>query len=500
MVKIILQSFLVTICLLNLSVKTLEWAELTEVLDQAQEASTAGTLALEDYDHFETKIVTQSIETNDKSFKEELQLILDRIKYFRFGEQINLKNKLNGIKDLIEKVLKDPEEYNNGEIKSFGAKDLWENPRPFNIRLKEILDEVKKCLFEFYMTPNKLWEFGSHDKSAVMSGILRVLDPLIKHGFLDTDQTRLFFNDSDILRISAYVLSEDLPLNSRYFLPSIEALTNVSGKEYAWLSMLTEPKIEFFLRHLIGFFYTNYTYKITHPKFLPIVNFFLGDSAVTDDIFISLFKIIEYSEQYHRRLDHEIEAKSNFVNQALTYVQKYAPTEVKRIYTESNYDIFWKKKELLDIICQLMPISRVYKNEVEKFLRNRFGRSTTGKDHVDDTDIYYKFENLKRALKALNYAEDVLRNRKEKISEDTIKKLSAVDRTTLKKAFDFKAAVAQLFNSVKSTPAGWAKDIYDWLELPNQNELLNLFRGRAFLLNEEIETLGNLKNQLLVST
>ncbi|KAI8447219.1 hypothetical protein BY996DRAFT_1040641 [Phakopsora pachyrhizi] len=200
------------------------------------------------------------------------------------------------------------------------------------------------------MTPNKLWEFGSHDKSAVMSGILRVLDPLIKHGFLDTDQTRLFFNDSDILRISAYVLSEDLPLNSRYFLPSIEALTNVSGKEYAWLSMLTEPKIEFFLRHLIGFFYTNYTYKITHPKFLPI---------------------------YHRRLDHEIEAKSNFVNQALTYVQKYAPTEVKRIYTESNYDIFWKKKELLDIICQLMPISRVYKNEVEKFLRNRFGRSTT---------------------------------------------------------------------------------------------------------------------------
>ncbi|CAH7678488.1 expressed protein [Phakopsora pachyrhizi] len=498
MVKILLQSILVTIFLLILSVKTMDWAELAEVLDQAQEASTAGTRGLESSDNFRTTTVTQYLESNNKSFKEELQSIWNEINFYTLGEQIYLKNKLSGIQNLIEKILRDPEDNKYGEKKSFGTKESLGNASLSNMRSMEIFDEVRKCLLDFYMAPKEIWASVSTTKSAIMSKILRVLDPFIKHGLISTDQAQLFFNDSEILRISAYALSNYLPVHSTYFLPSIEMVANVSGKEFVWLSMLTEPKAQFFLRHFIGFFYTHYTRKITNPEFSPIVEFFLGDSEVTGDIFNALFKVIDNSEKFYRRLDYEIERKSNFVNQALTYVQKYAPTEVKRIYTESSYDIFWKKKELLDIFCQLMPVSEAYDDKAEFFFKNRFYRSTSGKDQLEDSDDKYKIHDFERALKALKKVQEFLKNGNGKISEATTKKLSAVDRAMLKGALEFKAAVAQLSNSVKSTPASWAKEIYDWLELPNQNELLNLFQGRAFLLNEEIETLGNLKNQLLV--
>ncbi|KAI8448454.1 hypothetical protein BY996DRAFT_7590902 [Phakopsora pachyrhizi] len=236
MVKILLQSILVTIFLLILSVKTMDWAELAEVLDQAQEASTAGTRGLESSDNFRTTTVTQYLESNNKSFKEELQSIWNEINFYTLGEQIYLKNKLSGIQNLIEKILRDPEDNKYGEKKSFGTKESLGNASLSNMRSMEIFDEVRKCLLDFYMAPKEIWASVSTTKSAIMSKILRVLDPFIKHGLISTDQAQLFFNDSEILRISAYALSNYLPVHSTYFLPSIEMVANVSGKEFVWLS------------------------------------------------------------------------------------------------------------------------------------------------------------------------------------------------------------------------------------------------------------------------
>ncbi|CAH7669662.1 expressed protein [Phakopsora pachyrhizi] len=492
MAKILFQFVLVTICLLNFSLGTMEWAELSKVSDQAKEASTAtipiGTHALGNSDHFTAEFSSQSLNSKIESFKDELLLIHDEIKYFNFGDQTRLKKTFYRVKSFIEKVLKNTKEYK--------AEERASSENLLNMRLNEILVEVKNCILEFQMTPNEIWDSVASAKWAVMSGILRVLDPFIKHGFLSTQKTQLLFKDPEILRASAYVTSIELPLRTKYWLPSVEVLKNLSRDEFLWLSMLQEPEAEFFLRQLIGIYYTNESSKISQPKLLPIVNLFLGNSEISKDTFDTLFEVIDESEKFHDTPDYEYELISNFVNQALSYVQSYAPTQVRMIYSGSRFDILWKKKELLDIICQLIPISKNYENSLEIFKSRKSSRGTMGKDQLEDYDDEVKIANFKKVLKALNNELGIIKTGAENLSEETLNMYSAVDREDLIRAFNFKAKVKQLSNSVNLIPATWSKEILDWLQLPTQDNLLYSIKRRALFLAEEVETLANLKNQL----
>ncbi|KAI8443504.1 hypothetical protein BY996DRAFT_6511730 [Phakopsora pachyrhizi] len=165
-----------------------------------------------------------------------------------------------------------------------------------------------------------------------------------------------------------------------------------------------------------------------------LVNLFLENSEVTENTFTTLAEVADSPEKFHKSSKYEIELISCFVNQALTYFQLYAPTEVNA--------------------------------------------------------------GLKNILKALEEEEGRIKTGNEKLSEETLKKFSIVDRVSLKRAFKFKAKVRQLSNFVNLIPAVYSKDICEWLQLPKQEKLLDSIRSRALFLNKEIEILANLKNQL----
>ncbi|CAH7684493.1 expressed protein [Phakopsora pachyrhizi] len=304
MAKILLQSILITIWL-NSCVRSMEWAELPKVSNQVKVASSSSMSKnnpiaheLEESDHFSTDSSTRSLILKDKYFGDELRKIQKEIQDLSFIGHGYLKIKLNRMQNLIGRILKVPGEHNYGENSSLDSKK-----NPDNIR-DEILAEVREVLFEFDNLPNEPWDAGLSEKWAIMSGILRVLDPFIKHGFFSTEQTQLWFKDLKILQVSAYVLSNELYLSLRYWLPSIESLSKLSRKEFVWLSTLKGQEVKFFLRQLIGFSYTNASSKISYPRLLPVVNLFLENSEVTENTFTTFqlyapTEVVKGKDQIH---------------------------------------------------------------------------------------------------------------------------------------------------------------------------------------------------------
>ncbi|KAI8448427.1 hypothetical protein BY996DRAFT_7593214, partial [Phakopsora pachyrhizi] len=446
--------------------------------------------------HFTNEIPTQSLNLNYKSFKQELGKVQERIKKHSFETQRYLKNDFNPIQNLIEKLLRVAEEYKNGEKISFDSKKHLTNISASDMVLNGILDEVRKFLSDLYKIPNIPWNTGMSRKWVIMSGILQVLDPLIKHGFLNKVQMQQWFEDSEVLRNSAYVLSNEFGLHSSYWLPSVEKLINLTADEFLWLSLLNEQEAKNFLRQLIGFTYnSNDSCNISHPKFTPIVNLFIGDSGVTKDTFNALIEAIDSSEKFSESTEQEIELISKFMNQALTYVQSYAPDEVKSYYAENRFNIFWKKKELLDNFCQLIPISKQYKRTAINFVKRKRERYTEGLDQIESDDEYDIYD-FKKVLKALRKEEGLINNGNEDLNKKLLRKYPTVKKSELLEIVEFRAKIKQISDSLSLIPHEMSEDIYDWLQLPKQEKLLDMIKNRALLLEKEIKTLFNLINQL----
>ncbi|KAI8444685.1 hypothetical protein BY996DRAFT_8072603, partial [Phakopsora pachyrhizi] len=175
-----------------------------------------------------TEIPTPSSNEKYESFKNELVEVEKRIENLSTYEHAG--NSYYLIQDSIKTVLELLEEHNKGKKKTIDASDM---------RLKEILDEVKGFLIDFYKKRKEDFVPGTLSESFLTKNIVQVLDPFIKYGFLTTEEIEPWLEDSEVLQSLAYFLSNMRYLRLRYWLPSVEELANHNREEYLWLSSMS---------------------------------------------------------------------------------------------------------------------------------------------------------------------------------------------------------------------------------------------------------------------
>ncbi|KAI8459305.1 hypothetical protein BY996DRAFT_6410260 [Phakopsora pachyrhizi] len=434
-----------------------------------------------------TEIPTPSSNEKYESFKNELVEVEKRIGKLSVQSQKYVEKSYDPIQRLIRNVLVLLEEEDEEKKKTLDASKM---------RLNEFLDEVKGFLLYFYKQRKKDWEADRRSKSFIMSEILKVLDPLIKYGFLTTEEIQPWLKDSEVLRSSAYFLSSERYLYSKYWLPSVEELANHSKEEYLWLSMLKGQEEKVFLRQLIGFTYAYGSGLISHSKISPVVKKFLKNPEVTKDTFNILSEAVDSDKFYGEMSGPQVETISNFLHQALTYLQSYAPAEVKSYYSKSRFSILWEKKKLLDDFCQARPISKNYGYTAEKF-KNYNDNNNYDYIFRREEKIEYKIDDFKNVLKALrDDKEGLIKTGYEKASKDLLEQYPTVNKHHLNDALEFRAKIKQISDSLSLIPAKLSNEIYRWFQLSKQKMLLETFERRALFLDPEIRTLRDSINKL----
>ncbi|KAI8452542.1 hypothetical protein BY996DRAFT_6415411 [Phakopsora pachyrhizi] len=164
-----------------------------------------------------TEIPTPSFDSNYESFKKQLAEVQNSIEYLSLYANGYVGKIYGPMQHLIKTVLKMLEEHNKGKIITLDAS---------NMRLNEILGEVKYFLLHLYEMDNERWEAGTITKLFIMITIFQVLDPSIKHRYLTTEQMLPWLENLDILQSCAYFLSKKFSLHSWQLHPALCEASN----------------------------------------------------------------------------------------------------------------------------------------------------------------------------------------------------------------------------------------------------------------------------------